>query len=241
MPEKKEASSEAFLFLLREGYFNYGVQINAATAGSIATAGAAFLARLVKDQVMGDSLDIPFVKWMRVHDFKHEISYQKKDMAGNLYINAHNVNPDQGQVKFKCLPGKQTPQLSFGCMAQEKFPLAIFCFRRQTGVGYEVRAPHLVVGLKDCLIRDWHLSGNAVEEAALWYNQISWFATSQLADTNLPNPLPPASLGVYDVVGAQGGSISKFSTFVAGFAAVITAAAAAAVIASDAIGGYKDG
>ena len=207
----------------------------------MATAGAAFLARLVKDQVMGDSLDIPYVKWIRVHDFKHEISFPRKELSfekeddhGNLFIGANGANPRHEQVKIQCLAGKQTPQLAFGCMAQEKFPLALICFRRHTGFGYEVRFPHLMVGLKDCLIADWSIGGSDIEECSLWYNKIVWSANSQLADTNMPNPMTLASIGAYDKTNNTGATASdNFAKFVFAFGNAITLAADAVVAASD--------
>jgi type VI protein secretion system component Hcp len=235
--EKKDPRSEAYLFLLREGYFTYAMN---ETAGKFAAALLQGVTPFTKDQVQGDSLDIPFVKWIRIHDFKHEVSFAKKDEAGNLYALLENQSPSQEHVKFTCLPGKQTPQLAFGCMAQEKFPLAIFCFRRQTGVGYEVRVPHLVIGMKDCLIRDWNLGGKGIEEATLWSNTTAWVAASQLADTNLPNPAAATSMGAFNFVGAMGSTNSAFTKFVAGFAVMITALADAAVGAYDVATHYGD-
>ena len=216
-----EAGSQVYLLLFREGAFNYNAPLSAWNVATLLPSA------LLKDMVWGDSLDVPFMKWIRVEDLQHEIGYHKKDkggfvhpggayadrdvyglatgldealnIVGSLLPSAvcvtdyasntgHPISlPPHGELEFSCFPGKQTPQLSFGCMAQEKFPLAIFCFRRRIGPGLGgIRNPQFVIGLKDCMVRDWSIGGNLMESAKLSYNKIAWGAIDVVADTNLP-------------------------------------------------------
>lgn len=262
-------------------------------AGAVAAVAAAtILKQIPKDMVMGDSLDIPFMKFIRCDNVSHGLSFSGMDTqqvtkttgdtavtttedlnTGNKYqgyrddpvrdslffqktrfygeksfgdrfskihVGNHGIReslgswlggnefvktsvPKHGEVVFTKSIDTATPQLAYGCAAQEQFPLAAFFYRRKAGLGLGgVRWPYFVMGLYKNKIKDWSLDGDT-ETVKLSYSAISWCGYDQWADTNISYPW---STRWFDQDAATGGQ--------GGFAMVIQAVAAGLIMGAGA-------
>jgi len=121
----------------------------------------------------------------------------------NAFINTHL--PKHGEFSFTKMMDRATPQLAFGCSAQERFPVALFFYRRKVGVGLgAIRVPHLVIGLRKVRISAWKMNGEAeTETITLRYGDVAWGALGQIADSDMPIPIPTARM--FDVEAGAGG------------------------------------
>lgn len=110
--------------------------------------------------------------------------------------------PKHKSVVFSKTLDAASPQLSFGCSAQERFPLAVFFFRRKTtfNIGGVVN-PHTVIGYKNCTISDWETDGNT-ETVSLTYEEMGMGAFTQIADSKIPQGI---SWRTWDRVNNSGG------------------------------------
>lgn len=141
----------------------------------------------------------------------------------NMFVQSHL--PSHEKLTFEKKIDKATPQLAFGCSAQEKYVTAVFFYRRRTGLGIMgTRMPYMVIGLNKVLISDWSIDGD-VEKVGLSYKQIAWAATAQIADTNLSIP---GFTRNWDVESRRGGE--------GGWALVLQAITAALMIPGSALG-----
>ena len=238
-------ASQIYLLLIR----NPGKWPDTLTAGSVAGGALLVLKTLMKDMIRGDSLDVPFVKFIRVRTVSHAIKYTEKrnqsernamdDSAtssvkdkdayktasdqttffGNFpgssiqssledFWSGHAFDsltlPEQSEFKFTKLIDNATPQLAYGCSAQEAFPLAVFFFRRKIGLGVEgIRTPYFVVGLYKCMITGWELDGEN-EKVSMKYSSIAWCSIDPLADSNLPVGF---SQRYFDIDSSSGGEV----------------------------------
>lgn len=216
---------------------------------------------ILKDIIRGDSLDVPFVNFIRCYEFNHEIgsgglSYGDRTGSRVKWVNApaepppgqelsrmqraqkwfstkpgihlthtrslqgtnswtgddepglfNDRMPEHGSVCFTKNLDAASPQLSFGCSAQERFPLAVFFFRRKTtfNIGGVVH-PHTVIGYQNCLISDWSTDGNT-ETVQLNYEVMGMAAFTQIADSKLPQGV---SWRTWDTVNNVGGEKKPF-------------------------------
>ena len=262
--------SDIYLFLLRqEGKFE--TFKDAYSKGGKAAIGMKLL-KWLKGFVMGDSLDAPFIKFIKVGTVSHSISFGSDDKqlkydnaalqegewtelnhsrgefnskshalqnadlvakdyaadflrqggmwktidrtrrtasrrsafdSGNMFLNSHT--PSHGALSFSKKIDKATPQLAFGCSAQERFPFGIFFYRRRTGLGIEgSRMPYMVIGVDKVLISSWSLNGDD-ETVTLKYKRIGWAATDQISDTNVSIPGFTRTWDVESRTGGEGG------------------------------------
>lgn len=254
MPEH----SDIYLLLYRlQGKYSE-IQVNKLTAPIVAKT-------LTKGMIIGDSLDVPFVGFIKCQSIEHEIglsktqhelkwsegqrydnsearqqgvsaldeairrrghlgpidnvmrramsrgaqgqrieaAYQKlvKEQR-NAFINTHL--PEHGEFTFTKGLDRATPQLAFGCCAQEQFPLALFLFRRKAGFGVgAVKFPYLVCALRKVRISAWKMVEGENEAVTLRYADISWASLGTIADTNTPVPIPSAR--TFDMEALAGG------------------------------------
>lgn len=237
---------------------------------------AAKVAAMLKNFVGGDSLDVPFVKFIRVQSVSHSIGFggeesvtqvedgvartYKTDTGGSasdydptnvtrrvhkdtgLAYDVHanrwghtitsgitkarmgggrqggffsrfknnqylNINlPDHDNFTFTKSIDNATPQLSYGCSAQEPFYFAAFFFRRRIGAGINgVRLPFMTLGLTKCLITGWSLE-DETEKVTLKYKDIMWSTWDQIADVNVPTG---ASARVWNTETQEGGEDAR--------------------------------
>lgn len=112
----------------------------------------------------------------------------------NAFLNTHL--PKHGEFTFTKMLDRATPQIAFGCSAQERFPVALFFYRRKIGLGLgAIRTPHFVIGLRKVRISAWHMSGDGESESVtLAYGDIAWAALGSIADSNMPLPIPTARM-----------------------------------------------
>lgn len=255
MPEH----SDIYLLLYRQQGTYKEVQVNKLTAPVVAKT-------LTKGMIIGDSLDAPFVGFIKCLGIEHNIGLSAKqhelewdeahlhsganlrelgrralddtlvragyDRAAiteqdrrhlfntrrgqqidaayhkavkqqrNAFINTHL--PEHGEFQFVKMIDRATPQLAFGCCAQERFPLALFLYRKKIGTGIGgIRVPHLVVALRKVRISAWKITGEETEEVTLRYGDVSWASLGQIADTDVPVPIPSAR--TFDAEALQGG------------------------------------
>lgn len=244
-------------------------------------------AQFLKNLVLGDSLDVPFMKFIRVQSISHGIAFGASQSAGDVdgqwtkeffgkttaqgdrwlqqksmgsYVDkgkvhyqledvpnpyrdgkganwrafkgifssknnqfAQMVLPEHGALTFTKNLDIATPELAFGCTAQEPFSLAVFFFRRRIGAGIKgVRLPYFALGLRNCLITEWHLDDDT-EKVNLNYKQVAWWVVDQAADINAPT----GSTGRYWDASSNSGGESGLSHLVALIATALTAATAA--------------
>jgi len=256
----------------------------------------------LKNFVMGDSLDAPFMKFIRVQSVSHSIEFgggqsvtQKvagQNKAETFWTEGHtsdgeyddrsahmgtsptfgitgdsrwdkvksagkNVGkyayglgfsqfdatrnnftktqlPGHGEFTFTKFIDNSTPQLAYGCSAQEPFYFAGFFFRRRIGMGVSgVRWPYLGIGLTKCLITGWSLS-NDTETVTLKYKHIMWGTFDQLADYNVPTGF---SYRVWNSDEKSGGEKPAGL----GIQALVTALMAGTGAIVGAAGGFSDG
>ncbi len=110
----------------------------------------------------------------------------------HAFINTHL--PKHDEFTFTKMVDRATPQLAFGCSAQERFPCALFFLRKKVGFGLGgIRIPHLVIGLRKVRISKWKM-GEEKETVSLRYGDIAWAALGQVADSDIPVPIPTARL-----------------------------------------------
>lgn len=266
-------------------------------------------AAMIKNFVMGDSLDAPFLKFIKVTGLSHSIGFggedkvtqvdngqavtyttstgstaggydqysQHEDFVGDtkiqsdrwgnrlfhdtakdersLWYTRHigaggaakgifssfkqnqyiNINlPSHNELTFTKLVDNATPQLAYGCSAQEPFYFAGFFFRRRIGAGIDgMRLPYMGIGLNKCLITGWSLDGET-EKITLKYKQIMWGTFDQVADINAPTGL---SSRVWDSEKNEGGE-KKEGYLLQALIAALTLAGTAAVKAMT--GGFED-
>jgi type VI protein secretion system component Hcp len=114
--------------------------------------------------------------------------------------------PDHNEFTFTKLVDNATPQLAYGCSAQEPYYFAAFFFRRRIGAGIEgVRLPFMGIGLTKCLITSWGLS-DETETITLKYKQIMWGTFDQIADINAPTGM---SYRTWDTDKKEGGETAE--------------------------------
>lgn len=253
MPEH----SDIYLLLYRMQGSYKEVTVNKLTAPVVAKT-------LTKGMIIGDSLDVPFVGFIKCLGIEHNIGLSAKNhelewddsqlfdedqskhvldeaidnqlrrrgvanptatlrnmflsnQAGqriqaeyhkmvkqqrNAFINTHL--PEHGEFEFTKMIDRATPQLAFGCCAQERFPLALFLYRKKVGTGLGgIRVPHLVVALRKVRISAWKITGEETEIVTLRYGDISWASLGQVADSDVPIPIPSAR--TFDQEALQGG------------------------------------
>ncbi len=256
---------------------------------------------LLKNFVMGDSLDAPFIKFIRVQSVSHSIGFgggssvtrvegegedakavnystgtkptKYGDMDKNVNVGGDNSRyvdrwedwdvgndrtsgygigglrffsgfknndylnislPEHNELTFKKYVDNATPQLAYGCSAQEPYYFAAFFYRRKIGAGIKgVRLPFMGIGLTKCLITGWSLD-DEMESVTLKYKNIMWGTFDQLADINAPTGM---SYRVWDTDNKEGGETTK-GLLLQGLIAGLTAAGAAAVTAIT--GGFAD-
>ncbi len=125
-----------------------------------------------------------------------------------------------------------TPQLAFGCSAQEKFPLAAFYFRRRIGPGiHGIRMPYLVVGLRRVMISAWGIKGSDHEHVELRYEKICWFAMSQVGDADAPQGV---SIRYWDRDRSSGGEAGmNWATLLSSLTTALVLGAGGVVAATD--------
>jgi type VI protein secretion system component Hcp len=257
-------NSDIYLFLIRqEGKFS--TLSETWKSGKLAL--LASIPKWLKAFVMGDSLDAPFLKFIKVTNVDHsmgfgdggeQLKYGDAGVAdttnyvgveeygdhkagdvsargavgrsfqhllgdghftlnrgrtalgqrasfesGNMFLQSHL--PEHGKFGFSKKIDKATPQLAFGCSAQERFPIAIFFFRRRIGLGLEgSRMPYMVIGLEKVLISSWSLGGDS-ESVNLAYKRIGWAATDQISDMNISIPGFARTWDVESRRGGEGG------------------------------------
>lgn len=104
----------------------------------------------------------------------------------HAFINSHL--PKHEELTFTKMIDRATPQLAFGCSAQERYPCALFFYRRKIGLGIGgIRVPHLTIGLRKVRISSWKMTGEETESVSLRYADIAWAALGGIADANLPS------------------------------------------------------
>jgi len=237
---------------------------------------------MLKNFVMGDSLDVPFIKMIKVQSVSHKIGFDEggkitrvegegKDAKAVTYSSAKEAGaygagdaysdiqvmprkgvlgevsnrwqtrtvasldskvktsgygmgglrffsgfknndylnislPDHNEFTFTKLVDNATPQLAYGCSAQEPYYFAAFFFRRRIGAGIEgVRLPFMGIGLTKCLITSWDLS-DETETVTLKYKQIMWGTFDQVADINAPTGM---SYRTWDTDKKEGGETAE--------------------------------
>lgn len=112
--------------------------------------------------------------------------------------------PEHNTVAFSKNLDSATPQLSFGCSSQERFPIAIFFLRRKTSMKLAgVTNPHTVMAYRNCLITDWSTDGET-EEVHLNYEEMGVASFLQIADTPIPQGI---SWRHWDKVNKSGGEL----------------------------------
>lgn len=150
----------------------------------------------------------------------------------NQYV---NINlPGHKDFVFTKLVDAATPQLAYGCSAQEPFYFAAFFFRRRIGAGIDgMRMPFMGIGLRKCLITGWSL-GDEVETITLKYKQLVWGAFDQTADINAPTGL---SQRVWDTDKNEGGEKAE-GYIIQALIGALTVGGAAAV--KGMTGGFED-
>lgn len=234
--------------------------------------GAAKAAAYLKNFVAGDSLDVPFMKFIRVQSTSHSIGFAGEQSVtervgdsaqtfttetgksasgynqlsdeieerfvrdrilhsnrfqhdrwgnrnfanGGIVANENasafssfkknqyvNINlPAHDDFTFTKYVDNSTPQLAYGCTAQEPFSFAAFFYRRRIGVGIKgVRLPYLTIGLNKCLISSWSLADD-METVKLSYKDIVWATYDQIADINAPTGM---SSRIWDTESKEGG------------------------------------
>jgi type VI protein secretion system component Hcp len=245
--------SDIYLLLYRQSGTYKMISANKLTAAMV-------LATLTKGMIIGDSMDAPFMGFIKCTNIDHEIglgSSQKELEYGDshllpddhlqsarkqaitrsnydrykaahddpanqaqqaqiqtaydkvrksidkayhkaveeqrhAFINTHL--PKHDEFTFTKMVDRSTPQLAFGCSAQERFPCALFFLRKKVGFGLGgIRIPHLVIGLRKVRISKWKM-GEEKETVSLRYGDIAWAALGQVADSDIPMPIPTARL-----------------------------------------------
>lgn len=133
--------------------------------------------------------------------------------------------PEHNTVAFSKNLDSATPQLSFGCSAQERFPIAIFFLRKKTSMKLAgVTNPHTVMAYKNCLITDWSTDGET-EEVHLNYEEMGVASFLQIADTPIPQGI---SWRHWDKVNKSGGE-KGWSALLAPLTTLVVAAGGAVV------------
>ena len=147
--------------------------------------------------------------------------------------NFANINlPEHSEFVFTKNIDNATPQLAYGCSAQEPFYFAAFFFRRKIGAGIAgVRLPYMGIGLTQCLINGWSLSDD-VETVTLSYKKIMWGTFDQTADINAPTGM---SYRVWETDKKTGGETAA-GLLIQGLIAGLTLAGTAA--GTLAVGGF---
>lgn len=237
-------NTQIYLMLIRDANFPFKKDRSSALKA------AAQIPLLLKNFIQGDSLDLPFLRMIRVDSVENKISFpgvttsyrppgavattsghdagsysdikqarfrrQGKDdseisarpraprdapppiptaansvrhaHAGNTFMKSHL--PDHSDFVFTKQPDNATPQIAYGCSAQQIFPLAVFFFRRKIGVGVGgIRLPFMCIGLRKVRVVGWELGADLSETVTLKYADIAWTAVPPLADANIPGGL----------------------------------------------------
>lgn len=278
--------SQIYLLLLRQSgsYKNWAEKFKSAkTAVQVAMIAKELLNP--KDLILGDSLDAPFVKFIRVTGVNHKIGFEKDGESkfeesgwaykdawkeetetstqyapnpflrtttstkmtqsdrspgkhlrgqwgafGNQFVQSRI--PEHGEIEFSKHVDSATPQLAYGCSAQEKFPLAIFFYRRKVGLGMGgIRWPYFVTAAFNCKLTEWEMKDDG-ESVSLFYKQISWCGYDQWADTNISYPWSTRWFDQENYTGGQGGLALAVQLLIADLIA-LSAAISAAATASD--------
>lgn len=280
--------SQIYLLLLRQSgsYKEWDKELK----GMNAIKAAIIMKQLLKDIVVGDSLDAPFVKFIRVKSISHKLGFSgdsKFDKSGWAYKNAwkeesgqqYSANPlmrgttntvsnsgafskdfmpqlgrelwggnefiqgkipEHGEIQFKKYLDSATAELAYGCSAQEKFPLAVFFYRRKVGTGLGgIRLPYFVMGSFKCKIKEWELDGDE-ETVSLHYKKIAWCSFDQWADTNVSYPWATRWFDQEQVKGGQGEAAMALQMIVAAMVAVSGAVSATLTSGEGASGGSAD-
>lgn len=281
-------------------------------AGDFSAGGAAiWVKQVMKDMILGDSLDTPFLKFIRVQSIEHSIGFPgrksvveehgghaveykstghdeeagdyddsmyraRRPWAGRNYRrtrwgtyqeqragqefkalqNRHLSRkqtffstfknnqyvapalPTHEEFTFTKLPDNATPQLMYGCSAQEPMAFACFFFRRRIGAGIMgVRLPFMMIGLRKCLITGWQLGDDMTETVTLSYKDIIWSTFDQLADINVPTGM---SARVWQTDTKEGGETMK-AYIPQAILAALTVIVGASVALTNADDGVKKG
>ena len=141
--------------------------------------------------------------------------------------------PTHNSVSFSKNLDSASPQLSFGCSAQERFPIAIFFLRKKTGFKLGgVTHPHTVLAYTNCLITDWETDGDT-ETVGLNYESMGMASFLQIADTPIPQGI---SWRHWDKVNNEGGE-KGWSALLIPLTAAVVAIGGAAVTAAGAATG----
>jgi type VI protein secretion system component Hcp len=122
--------------------------------------------------------------------------------------------PEHGELEFTKYVDSATPQLAYGCASQEKFPLAIFIYRRKIGLGMGgIRFPYFMIGGFKCKLKGWKIDGDQ-ETVALHYRKIAWCGFLQWSDTNLSLPWSTRWFDQEEYKGGQYGAASGIQLIV---------------------------
>jgi type VI protein secretion system component Hcp len=161
------------------------------------------VSKFLRSMIRGDSLDVPFINFIKCHEFSHSIG----DGAGKTHDQTglfQNTLPGHDAVHFQKSLDAASPQLSFGCSVSEKFPFAVFFFRRKTtfNIGGVVH-PHTVIGYRNCKVSRWETDGNT-ESVELTYDAMGMAAFTQIADSKIPQG---ASWRTWNTVSGSGGML----------------------------------
>lgn len=274
--------SQVYLLLVRQSgsYKDFVDKLKNATAMTVVV----LIKQILKDMITGDSLDAPFVKFIRLNGVSHQMSFkggrefsrsgsarsddweesytagsfapnpmERKTLVqkakrsntfkgtllkdwggGNTFV--QSKLPEHGAISFTKNIDTATAQLAYGCAAQEKFPLAIFFYRRKAGLGIGgIRLPYFVMACFKSKIENWKIDGDQ-ESADLHYKTISWCSYDQWADTNVSYPWSTRWFNQETFKGGQGGVALGLQVLVAG---LVLAAGAVAGAATG--GGADDG
>lgn len=138
--------------------------------------------------------------------------------------------PTQGTMSFTKQLDGATPQLAYGCSAQEPFRFALFYFQRKAAPNLGgVVFPQLVVGLHRVMIRKWDMADDT-EKITLGYEKICWGAYNQWADSPLPQSV---STRYWDAANSRGGhGVEPFCLFTLGLTTAIWGLSAGLLAAS---------
>ena len=162
-------------------------------------------------------------------------TFSMEDDSGEPGVLAGSL-PKHQPVTFSKTLDSASPQLSFACSSQERFPSAIFFLRRKTGFGIAgVKHPHTVIGYRNCMISKWETDGDT-ETVNLKYEHMGMVSFLQIADTPVPQGASWRQWDTVNDTGSDAGWIKLITLITAGIIAVAGAAVggAAALRSGDA-------